>query len=50
MLQLVGGNAELRENFFVPFENLDGVPPLTFRRHVVQHGLFDVGDGMFDRP
>ena len=50
MLQLVGGNAELRENLFVPFKNLDGIPPLPFRRHVVQHGLFDVGDGMFDRP
>ena len=49
VLQRSGWNTELRKDFFVPFEDLDGIPPLPFGRHVVQNSLFDVGDGMLHR-
>ena len=49
MMHLVGGNVQFGQNLFIPFEDLDGVPTLPFRRHVVQFSLLDVGDGMLHR-
>ena len=43
MSQLIGGNLQVFNHLCVPFENLDCVPTLLLGGHIVEHGLFNVG-------
>ena len=49
MGERLGGDLHLLQDLFVALEDLDRVPALFFRRQMVQHGLLDMRDGMFDR-